>query len=305
MTKILFLLLNVLSTFNLLSQTVVVDSLKQEGWDKSGKLTFLVNQSAFSNWTSGGENSIAGAVAVDYNLNYFKNGWAWDTKMIGAFGMNKNSDSEFAKKTDDRIEINSLVGKKFTKELSYSSFLNFKTQFARGYKYSTNSVGLEQREETTRFFSPAYIQLGVGVYWKKSKDFWINMAPVTGRLIIANRKFTSNLIDGAEYFGISKGNTSRFELGASLSGFYKFELIENVILEQSLSLYSDYLQNAENIDVDYTVSAFMKINDYLSTSLIMQCRYDDNAIKKIQLREVFGLAVTLDLLEIPNIISKI
>ena len=74
MTKILFLLLNVLATFNLLSQTVVVDSLKQEGWDKSGKLTFLVNQSAFSNWTSGGENSIAGAVAVDYNLNYFKNG---------------------------------------------------------------------------------------------------------------------------------------------------------------------------------------------------------------------------------------
>jgi hypothetical protein len=93
-TKILFLLLNVLATVNLLSQTVVVDSLKQEGWDKSGKLTFLVNQSAFSNWTSGGENSIAGAVAVDYNLNYFKNGWAWDTKMIGAFGMNKYSDSE-------------------------------------------------------------------------------------------------------------------------------------------------------------------------------------------------------------------
>jgi len=303
--KILFLLLNVLVTFSVFSQTVIVDSLKQEGWDKSGKLTFLVNQSAFSNWTSGGENSIAGALAVDYNLNYYKNGWAWDTKMIGAFGINKNSDSDFAKKTDDRIEINSLVGKNFTKELSYSSFVNFKTQFARGYKYSNSSIGVEQRNETTRFFSPAYIQLGVGVYWKKSNDFWINMAPVTGRLIIANKKFTSNLSDGEEYFGISKGNTSRFELGASLTGFYKFELIENVIVEQSLNLYSDYLQNAENIDIDYTISAFMKINDYLSTSLIIQCRYDDNAVKKVQLRQVFGLAVTLDLLEIPTLISKI
>ena len=175
----------------------------------------------------------------------------------------------------------------------------------QGYKYSNSSIGVEQRNETTRFFSPAYIQLGVGVYWKKSNDFWINMAPVTGRLIIANKKFTSNLSDGEEYFGISKGNASRFELGASLTGFYKFELIENVILEQSLSLYSDYLQNAENIDIDYTISAFMKINDYLSTSLIIQCRYDDNAVKKVQLREVFGLAVTLDLLEIPTLISKI
>ena len=131
------------------------------------------------------------------------------------------------------------------------------------------------------------------------------MAPVTGRLIIANRKFTSNLNDGEEYFGIAKGDNFRFELGASLTGYYKFELIENVILEQRLNLYSDYLQNAENIDIDYTISAFMKINDYLSTSLIIQCMYDDNAIKKVQLREVFGLALTLDLLEIPKLISKI
>jgi hypothetical protein len=305
MKKILILFVNILLCFTSFSQDVSQDSIKKEGWVKTGKLSFLVNQTAFSNWISGGENSISGTLAVDYNLNYYKNGWAWDTKIIGAFGINKNSDSKFAKKTDDRFEINSLIGKNFTEKLSYSSFINFKTQFARGYKYSNNEEGVEQRNETTRFFSPAYIQLGVGIYWKESNNFWINMAPVTGRLIIANRKFTSNLNDGEEYFGIAKGDNFRFELGASLTGYYKFELIENVILEQRLNLYSDYLQNAENIDIDYTISAFMKINDYLSTSLIIQCMYDDNAIKKVQLREVFGLALTLDLLEIPKLISKI
>jgi len=305
MNKLLILFINILLCFNSFSQTISQDSIKKEGWTKNGKLSFLVNQTAFSNWISGGENSISGTLAIDYNLNYFKNGWAWDTKVIGAFGINKNSDSKYAKKTDDRFEINSLIGKNFTEELSYSSFINFKTQFARGYKYSNNEEGVEQRNETTRFFSPAYIQLGVGIYWKESNNFWINMAPVTGRLIIANQKFTSTLNDGEEYFGIAKGDNFRFELGASLTGYYKFKLIENVILEQRLNLYSDYLQNAENIDVDYTISAFMKINDYLSTSLIIQCMYDDNAIKKVQLREVFGLAVTLDLLEIPKLISKI
>ena len=59
----------------------------------------------------------------------------------------------------------------------------------------------------------------------------------------------------------------------------------------------------DNIDVDYTLSAFMKINDYLSTTLIMQCIYDDNAIKKIQLREVFGLAFVIDILEIIDIMK--
>jgi len=52
--------------------------------------------------------------------------------------------------------------------------------------------------------------------------------------------------------------------------------------------------------VDYTISAFMKVNDYLSTNLIIQCLYDDNAIKRIQLRQVFGLSINLNLLELPT-----
>ena len=30
------------------------------GWNKSGKITLLINQSAFLNWQSGGDNSFAG-----------------------------------------------------------------------------------------------------------------------------------------------------------------------------------------------------------------------------------------------------
>ena len=295
---LIFLTLNL----TIFSQEKIADSTKVDGWQKSGKTSFLINQTAFSNWVSGGENSVAGTLSVDYNLNYYRNGWSWDTKMIGSFGVNKNSDSKYFKKIDDRIEINSVMGKKFIEKFSFSSFLNFKTQFAKGFKYSTNEQGNEIRTEKTRIFSPAYIQLGVGVYWKESNSLWVNFAPITGRLILASKKFTNDLDEGEEYFGIPRGQNSRFELGASISAFYKFELVENVTIEQSVNLYSDYLYRADNIDVDYTLSAFMKINDYLSTTLIVQALYDDNAIKKIQLREVFGLAFVIDIMEIPNVI---
>ena len=99
---LIFLTLN-LTTF---SQEKIADSTKVDGWQKSGKTSFLINQTAFSNWVSGGENSVAGTLSVDYNLNYYRNGWSWDTKMIGSFGVNKNSDSKYFKKIDDRIEIN-------------------------------------------------------------------------------------------------------------------------------------------------------------------------------------------------------
>ena len=276
-----------------------VDSTKIKGWKKSGLTSLIVNQTAFSNWISGGENSIAATLSVDYNINYYNNGWSWDTKIIGSFGINKNSDSKFFKKIDNRIKINSLIGKKFIEKFSFSSFLNFKTQFAKGFKYSNASEDIEIREEITRFLSPAYLQIGIGVYWKQDNSLWVNIAPITGRLILASRKFTDNLDNGEEYFGIPKGEISRFELGASLSAFYKFEVIENIQLEQRINLYSDYLGKTGNIDVDYTITAFMKINDYLSTNLIIQCLYDDNAIKRVQLREVFGLAINLNLLELP------
>ena len=120
--------------------------------------------------------------------------------------------------------------------------------------------------------------------------------------ITESKKFTNDLNQGEEYFGIPRGQNSRFELGASISAFYKFELVENVVLEQRVNLYSDYLYKADNVDLDYTLSAFMKINDYLSTTLVIQCLYDDNAIKKLQLREVFGLAFVIDILEIPKIL---
>ena len=288
----LFLILNVLS-----QEKAVESSNVKNNWTKSGNFTFLGNQSSYSYWTAGGQTSISGTIKIDYDFNFENNGWNWDTKVITAYGLNSIGGSKYLKKTDDKFEINSLLGKKFTNNLignwSYSSFINFKTQWTKGYRYRKNSNGEEERSELTRFFSPAYLQIGVGLYWRKSKDLWVNFAPVTGRLIIVNKFFTENLQEGKQYFGVNKGSNSRFELGASLRSYYKFELIENVEISNRLSLYSDYLENSGNIDLDYTINTSMKINKYLTTNFIIQFIYDDNSIKRLQVREVMGIGLNL------------
>ena len=275
------------------------DEIEDKKWKKSGNAVFLVNQSSFSNWTSGGQSSISGTLKVDYNYNYSDNGWAWDTKIFSNFGLNKISGSEFLKKTDDRIEVNSVLGKKFNNDVigkwSYSSFFNFQTQFAKGYRFGKDSNGNPNRTEKSRFFSPATLQLGVGLYWKKSKDFWVNVAPMTGKLILVNRFFTETLNENETYFGVKKGGNSRFELGASVRAYYKSEIFKNIILENRLSLYSDYLDRPQNVDFDCTFNFVMKVNQYISTNLIFQFVYDDNEIKRVQIREVLGLGLNIDL----------
>ena len=273
-----------------------------EKWKNSGNALFLINQSSFSNWTSGGQSSVSGTLKIDYNFNYSDNGWDWDTKVISNFGLNKISGSDFLKKTDDRIEINSVLGKKFNNDIigrwSYSSFFNFQTQFAKGYRFGKDANGNPNRTEKSRFFSPATVQLGVGMYWKKSKDLWVNVAPMTGKLILVNRRFTENLSENQTYFGVKKGGNSRFELGASVRSYYKSEIFENVIMENRLSLYSDYLDKPQNIDFDCTFNFIMKVNQYVSTNLIFQFVYDDNEIKRVQVREVLGVGLNIDLSKI-------
>lgn len=270
-----------------------------EKWKNSGNALFLINQSSFSNWTSGGQSSVSGTLKIDYNFNYSDNGWDWDTKVISNFGLNKISGSDFLKKTDDRIEINSVLGKKFNNDIigrwSYSSFFNFQTQFAKGYRFGKDANGNPNRTEKSRFFSPATVQLGVGMYWKKSKDLWVNVAPMTGKLILVNRRFTENLSENQTYFGVKKGGNSRFELGASVRSYYKSEIFENVTMENRLSLYSDYLDRPQNIDFDCTFNFIMKVNQYVSTNLIFQFVYDDNEIKRVQVREVLGVGLNIDL----------
>lgn len=290
MKKLIFLAVFAFSCTLLFSQEK--EEGPRVGWIKKGNILFLFNQSAFSDWSSGGENSIAGNLGINYDFNYLKGDIVWDNKIIASYGLTKSKNSEFEKKTDDRFEFNSTVGKKAKGYWFYSSFLNFKTQFTRGYIYGKDLNGKEIRTEHTNFISPAYLQFGPGMLWKKSENLKFNFAPVTSKLTFVDKNFTSEIdyVDGS-YFGVAKNKSTRFELGFNASGYVKINLMENVSMENILTLYSNYLEEPQNIDLDYTMNIVMAINNYLSTNLTFQTVYDDNAFEGFQVREVLGIAI--------------
>ena len=119
-------------------------------WFTNVNASLLFNQSTFNNWVAGGENNISGTLGLNYDFNYKKGDWSWDNKIIASYGIVKTRTSSFAKKTDDRLEINSILGKKATERWYYSAFLNFRTQFTKGYNYSRDEFGAERREESGR-----------------------------------------------------------------------------------------------------------------------------------------------------------
>lgn len=262
-----------------------------KGWRSKGNVSFLFNQAAFSNWTAGGENSISGTLGLNYDLNYHKENWDWDTRVLVAYGLTQTKNSEFTRKTDDRFEVNSVIGKKGKKNWFYSGFLNFRTQITKGYRYTTDENGKEIRMEHTNAFSPAYLSFGPGVLWKKKDDLKFNIAPGTSKVTVVDKDFT---LPNEEYFGVAEDKSIRYELGMYASGYYKFTLLDNIVMENILNVYSNYLEKPENVDIDYNVNLVMTINKYLTTNINFQTIYDDNAFRGFQTREVLGLGVNYD-----------
>ncbi len=268
------------------TMTIAADTTR--AWKTNGNASLLFNQSTFDNWVAGGENNISGNIGINYDFNYLKDDWSWDNKVIASYGLVKTRTSSFAKKTDDRFELNSLLGKRASEHWYYSAFLNFRTQFTRGYEYSTDENGQEIRTEYTDLFSPAYLSFGPGMAWKKSDDLKFNLSPLASKITFVDAGRT--LPDEA-YFGVEEGKSVRYELGFHASGYYKFVLLANVSLENILTLYSNYLEDPQNVDLDYQLNVVLRVNRYLTTNLMFQTIYDDNAFRGFQVRQVFGVAV--------------
>lgn len=267
----------------LLTSTILfaqeADSKKTSNWTKKGNLNLLFNQSAFnSEWLGGGTSNYAGNLNFSYVFNYTKNDWTWDNRLAAAYGLTKIDDEDLTK-SDDRIEFSSIVGKKAANNWFYSGVVNFKTQMDRGEDSDGNYIA--------HFFSPAYLQVGLGMLYKPSETFKVNIAPVAGKLIYVDQQFTTT----GSSFGVEQGETTRFEFGASINAYSKYNVLKNVSFENILNLYSNYIEDTQNVDVDYTLNIVMDINKYLSTNIGFQVIYDDNAISAAQIREVFGLGV--------------
>ena len=287
-----FLLFFLIFSINTFSQE---ESQKDSLWTTRGNVAILLNQTGFSDWVGGGTNNFSGTLKFDYEWEYRDKGWDWLTNVESAYGLAKYKNAPFARKIDDRILIQSIVGKEFTKNLSFSAFFNFTSQLGNGYKYKKDSNNNEIRELTTRIFSPAYFQLGSGFLWKKDETLWVNYSPIATRLILVSKKFTQDLTGNDTYFGVLPNESSRYELGANLTFHSEGNLLENIKYKQDLKLFSNYLEDASNIDLDYLVQMEVDINPFLSTQLIFQLIYDDNAISRLQVREVFGVGVQLKL----------
>ncbi len=260
-------------------------------WKTGGVLSLNFSQVSLTNWAAGGKSSASGIFMGNVFANYKKDKISWDNTIDLSYGFLKEKNNE-AVKSDDKIDFSSKLGIAATEKWNYSGLVNFKSQFAPGYNYPNTDDAI------SKFLAPGYLNLALGMDYK-TENISVFMSPVTGKFTFVS----DDLLSDAGAFGVDPGKKSRSELGAFVKFEGKTPLVKNVDLQTKLDLFSNYLENPENIDVYWKVMINMKINEFLSANLVSHLIYDDDvkildpdtgtSAPRVQFMEMFGLGLSV------------
>ena len=289
--KITFLALCLIASSLIFAQNAEPDT----SWKKGGFIGINFNQVSLSQWAPGGDNNLSLSSAVNLFANYEKDKTIWSNSLDLAYALIKTS-SDPIRKSDDKIDFTSKYGYKIGEgKWYYAALLNFKSQFAEGFKYPDDS------NVVSKFMSPAYLTLALGLTYKPTDYFEVFLSPATGKWTFVNDQ---TLADAGAY-GVKaadiengvlvpgSGENLRSEFGAYLNMKFKKDIMENITFMTKLELFNNYTDedkdNAKNIDVNWETSLIMKVNKFITASVIAQLVYDANVVQRTQYKQVIGV----------------
>ncbi len=301
MRKITLIILIVFGTFGLKAQEA------DTSWKISSDISLLMSQASFTNWSAGGENSLTLNGYFNFYAGYIKGRVKWENFLNLAYGQTKTGEMEF-RKNEDKIDFSSSYGIR-TSETSkwyYEALFNFKSQFAPGYNYPDGSDST--RVKISNFLAPAYTSIGLGMEYRPYDFMSFYLSPITARWIIVNDQDLADVGSfGVEPAYINEkgelvhGEKVKFEFGAYFRFLFVKELTKNIKFSTKLELYSNYLNNPQNIDVNWDNMFEFTINSWLAANLGWQIVYDDdtpildsdgNTGPRTQFRQVLGVGLS-------------
>lgn len=279
MKKILFLAVAFLGVSAFSQEAIETDSTKH--WSVQGQNTLMLNQAAFSNWIGGGANNIGWIAGTNYNMTYEKNKDLWENIVVIGYGQN-NTKGVGNRKTQDIINLSTNYGRKISKNWYVSGGASLLTQFDKGFSDGNNPTAAK----ISNFMAPGFVNVGAGFTYRPNDNFTMTLRPANARWTFVLDKD----LQQAGNFGLkNNGDSSLFQFGFLGTALYKVQLMENVSLINSASVFSNYLDHPERLVLGYGGILNLKINKYVSSVVTLDLMYDHNQIKKTQVKQTLGV----------------
>ena len=246
-----------------LKKTVETDTVK--AWNKGALFNLGFSQVSLTNWNAGGNSSVSGNAIANFHLNYTGEKESWENTLNLGYGLLQQEGLSL-QKTDDNIELNSKYGRKASKRWYYAGLLNFRTQFAPGFNLPDDSTKI------SAFMAPGYLLGAAGMNYKYKDILGLFLSPVTSKTTFV----LDDTLSAQGAFGVEANESIRHEIGGYLRANFQKEIMKNIKLTTTLGLFSNYIENPQNIDVNWDLLVLMKVNKYVTVSLSTNLIYDDD-----------------------------
>ncbi len=290
MKKFYLLILSVVFFANIIEAKNNDEELQDGVYKLNGVVGLNLSQTALSNWSAGGENSVAGTGYLNASLRRKSGKWLWSNNLALEYGLTY-TESNGTQKVSDKIDFSTQLGYKATDKWYYTVMGDLKTQFYKGYKYPDKSRYI------SKFFAPAYSNISVGMEYRPNDFYSVYISPLAGKMTFVQDDYLSSI--GA--FGVDPGDKFRAQFGAYVKARAQKTIMENVKLISSVDFYTAYDSSFGNVDINWDLMLSMKINKFLSATVNTTLKYDDDVKSvnaegiqkgpKVQFKEMLGIGV--------------
>ena len=262
---------------------------KPRYWTNKLVTNISFGQTFLSQWAAGGYNNVSLSGTIDGSANYAKGKLVGTNHLVMDYGFLYSADKPILQKNKDRILFESKWGYETpVKHLAYSASFDFRTQFNNNYDYKTPATTqdaegnviepsvadwLDARKLKSGFFSPAYLNVGIGALWTPAPWFSLNVAPLSGGAVIVSieelrKTYGMALVEGST----TEYRSARMEFGTQLKLDMGWVINENFSYNTQFTLFYNYLtpkvepRITWDNKISWKVARFFAIN--LSTYMI-------------------------------------
>ena len=289
--RISTLLLSMLLVVSISAQTADAEA-KPKSWLLKGATGLNFSQTSLTNWSAGGDNSVAGNFYLNGALTHTSGNWLWENVLGLEYGLT-NTKSQGTQKSSDKIEFSTQLGYSTDKKWYYTAMADFKSQFYKGYNYPN------KENYISKFMAPAYSNISLGIEFRPEKSWYsVYYSPVATKLTFVNDDYLSD--KGS--FGLDPGDKFKAEMGTYLKARGEKNIMENVKLISKVDFFTAYNSSFGNVDIDWDLLISMKVNKYLNASINTTLKYDDDVKyidsngnsrgARVQFKEVIGVGVS-------------
>jgi hypothetical protein len=255
------------------------------GWRHSVVSALTVTQISFKDWAQGGENALSWTARLDGKSTLDDTAFTLGNSYKMVYGQAKIGQTK-SRKTEDRIEFESVLTYKMGTYVNPYVGATLKTQFSTGV--TVDAAGVET--PVSKFFDPGYLTQSAGVGYQPLKE-------IKTRFGVALREIATSTY--WTYANDPKTPpqdrvTIRVDGGFESVTDVELKIDDNVLFRSKLELFAPIRKPSDaTLRMDNALTA--TINKYMVVILNVMLINDERASTRLQVKEMLSLGLSYTL----------